>query len=201
MIHRALFGSVERFMAVLIEHYAGALPTWLSPEQVRVIPVTDAHADYAQSVVDACVAVGLRATVDGSGEKMGALIRRAKLAKIPYVLVVGDQDVAAGTVGVNRRGWDTKPEHGVALDGFLAEVSAEVERKGLPEDRAPAWRDGAAAVSLEHLWAGWRSDYIVEATARERAGEHARRGRAASSAGWRPAVRPPRTTSWSGGAI
>ena len=99
MIHRALFGSVERFMAVLIEHYAGALPTWLCPEQVRVIPVTDAHAAYAQAVAEACAAAGLRATVDGSGEKMGALIRRAKLAKIPYVLVVGDKDVAAGTVG------------------------------------------------------------------------------------------------------
>ena len=138
MIHRALFGSVERFMAVLIEHYAGALPTWLSPEQVRVIPVTDAHADYAETVVDACAAAGLRATVDGSGEKMGALIRRAKLAKIPYVLVVGDEDVAAGTVGVNRRGWTTKPEQGVPVGELVAEVVDEVERKGLPEDRAPA---------------------------------------------------------------
>ncbi len=138
MIHRALFGSVERFMAVLIEHYAGALPTWLSPEQVRVIPVTDAHADYAQSVADACAAAGLRATVDGSGEKMGALIRRAKLAKIPYVLVVGDQDVAAGTVGVNRRSWTTRPEQGVPLADLVAEVVDEVARKGLPEDRAPA---------------------------------------------------------------
>ncbi len=138
MIHRALFGSVERFMAVLIEHYAGALPTWLSPEQVRVIPVTDAHAEYAQSVVDACAAGGLRATVDGSGEKMGALVRRAKLAKIPYVLVVGDQDTAAGTVGVNRRSWTTRPEQGVPLPDLVSEVVDEVHRKGLPEDRAPA---------------------------------------------------------------
>ncbi len=137
MIHRALFGSVERFMAVLIEHYAGALPTWLSPEEVRVIPVTEAHLGYAQSVVDACAAAGLRATVDASGEKIGALIRRAKLAKIPYVLVVGDQDVAAGTVGVNRRGWEGKPEKGVPVAALVAEVTAEVERKGLPEDRAP----------------------------------------------------------------
>ena len=68
---------------------------------------------------------------------MGALIRKARLAKVPYVLVVGDEDVAAGTVGVNRRGWDTKPEHGVALDDLLAEVTGEVDRKGLPEDRAP----------------------------------------------------------------
>ena len=144
MIHRALFGSVERFMAVLIEHYAGALPTWLSPEQVRVIPVTDAHADYAQSVVDACAGAGLRATVDRSGEKMGALIRRARMAKIPYVLVVGDQDVAAGSVGVNRRGWETKPEHGVPLADLVAEVVAEVDRKGLPEDRGAGCGSGVS---------------------------------------------------------
>ena len=166
MIHRALFGSVERFLAVLIEHYAGALPTWLCPEQVRVIPVTDAHLEYAKSVADACEEAGLRATVDASGEKMGALIRRAKLAKIPYVLVVGDKDVAAGSVGVNRRGWDAKPEFGVPVETLVSEVGAEVERKGLPEDRAP--HEGV--VSLEHLWAGWRRPYIVEATARERAG-------------------------------
>jgi threonyl-tRNA synthetase len=137
MIHRALFGSVERFMAVLLEHYAGALPTWLSPEQVRVIPVTDGHLPYATSVVDACARAGLRAEVDVSGEKLGALIRRAKLAKIPYVLVVGDQDVAAGSVGVNRRGWAGKPELGVPVETFVAEVVDEVGRKGLPEDRAP----------------------------------------------------------------
>jgi threonyl-tRNA synthetase len=141
MIHRALFGSVERFMAVLIEHYAGALPTWLCPEQVRVIPVTDSHLPYAASVVTECVALGLRAEVDDSGEKMGALIRRARLAKIPYVLVVGDKDVAGGTVGVNRRGWP-KPEQDVSLPAFLDEVRDEVARKGLPEDRAPA--SGAA---------------------------------------------------------
>jgi threonyl-tRNA synthetase len=138
MIHRALFGSVERFMGVLLEHYAGALPTWLCPEQVRVIPVTDNHLAYAESVVEACAEAGLRAEVDASGEKLGALIRRAKLAKIPYVLVVGDQDVAAGSVGVNRRGWPPVPEKGVPLDTFVAEVADEVARKGLPEDRAPA---------------------------------------------------------------
>jgi threonyl-tRNA synthetase len=135
MIHRALFGSVERFMAVLIEHYAGALPTWLSPEQVRVIPVTDAHSDYARSVVDICGAAGLRATLDMTGEKMGALIRRAKMAKLPYVLVVGDDDVKNGTVGVNRRGsTDNRPERGVDVTDFVSEVVEEVVRKGSPED-------------------------------------------------------------------
>ena len=96
----------------------------------------------ARSVVDACTAAGLRATVDASGEKMGALIRRAKLAKIPYVLVVGDHDVAAGTVGVNRRSWTTKPEQGVPLADLVAEVTDEVARKGLPEERAPAAASG-----------------------------------------------------------
>jgi len=135
MIHRALFGSVERFMAVLIEHYAGALPTWLSPEQVRVIPVTDAHSDYARSVVDICGAAGLRATLDMTGEKMGALIRRAKMAKLPYVLVVGDDDVKNGTVGVNRRGsTENRPERGVDVTDFVSEVVEEVVRKGSPED-------------------------------------------------------------------
>jgi threonyl-tRNA synthetase len=136
MIHRALFGSVERFMAVLLEHYAGALPTWLSPEQVRVIPVTDAHAAYAQSVVEALQAAGLRASADASGEKMGALIRKAKMLKIPYILVVGDDDVQHQTVGVNRRGSDAKPERGVALDKFVDLVADEVARRGLPEDQA-----------------------------------------------------------------
>jgi threonyl-tRNA synthetase len=137
MIHRALFGSVERFMAILIEHYAGALPTWLCPVQVRVIPVSDAHAAYAQSVATTCIDAGLRTEVDTSGENLKALIRRAKLAKIPYVLVVGNEDLAAGSVGVNRRGWETKPEHGVAVDALMDEVVEEVARKGRPEDRAP----------------------------------------------------------------
>jgi threonyl-tRNA synthetase len=128
MIHRALFGSVERFMAVLIEHYAGALPTWLSPEQVRVIPVTDGHADYGQTVVGACQAAGLRASLDTSGEKLGALIRRAKMAKTPYVLVVGDDDVANQTVGVNRRG-SNDPERGVAVTAFIDAVVTEVETR------------------------------------------------------------------------
>jgi threonyl-tRNA synthetase len=146
MIHRALFGSVERFMAVLIEHYAGALPTWLCPVQVRVIPVTDGHLPYASSVAAECEALGLRAEVDDSGEKMGALIRRARLAKIPYVLVVGDKDVAGGTVGVNRRGWP-KPEQDVPLRSFLDEVRDEVARRGLPEDRAPASESGSSGAA------------------------------------------------------
>jgi threonyl-tRNA synthetase len=124
MIHRALFGSVERFFAVLLEHYAGALPTWLSPEQVRVLPVADAHAVYAGEVAARAAAAGLRATAERADEPLNARIRRAKLMKVPYVLVVGDDDVAAGTVGVNRRGAD-RPERGVAVDTLVDAVLAD----------------------------------------------------------------------------
>jgi threonyl-tRNA synthetase len=136
MIHRALFGSVERFMAVLIEHYAGAFPTWLSPEQVRLLPVSDAHADYAQSVVDACVAAGLRASLDEAAETLQARIRKAKMTKVPYILVVGDDDVKAGTIGVNRRGSSERPQRGVDVASFVASVVDEVARRGSPEDGA-----------------------------------------------------------------
>jgi threonyl-tRNA synthetase len=132
MIHRALFGSVERFFAILLEHYAGALPTWLCPEQVRVLGVRDDHEAYAHKVADRLRAVGVRVSVDPADEPLGARIRRAKLLKTPYILVVGDEDVAAGTVGVNRRGSD-RPERGVELTGFTEMLEAEIAERRLPE--------------------------------------------------------------------
>ena len=136
MIHRALFGTIERFMAMLIEHYAGALPTWLSPEQVRVLPVRDANEEYAAQVLDRLVGAGLRTTVAGADEPLNARIRRAKLDKLPYVVVVGDDDVTAGTVGVNRRG-SSRPERDVALDRFIDEVREETATHGSPETARP----------------------------------------------------------------
>ncbi|MGH9064815.1 MAG: threonine--tRNA ligase, partial [Acidimicrobiales bacterium] len=132
MIHRALFGSIERFFGVLLEHYAGALPTWLSPVQARVLPVRDAHDDYAASVAGRLRAEGLRADTAVADEPLGARVRRAKLEKIPYVLVVGEDDVAAGTVGVNARGSEA-PERGVPLDDLVSRVVGEVaERRAAP---------------------------------------------------------------------
>ena len=104
MLHRALLGSIERFFGVLLEHYAGALPTWLAPVQVRVLPVATAHEEYAEHVVRRVRDVGGRADLVVAADPLGKRIRSAKLEKIPYVLVVGDDDVAAGTVGVNPRG-------------------------------------------------------------------------------------------------
>jgi threonyl-tRNA synthetase len=132
MIHRALFGTVERFFAILLEHYAGALPTWMSPEQVRVLGVRDDHEAYAHKVADRLRAVGVRASVDPADEPLGARIRRAKLLKIPYILVVGDDDVTAGTVGVNQRGSD-RPDRGVALTDFTEMLEAEIAERRLPE--------------------------------------------------------------------
>jgi threonyl-tRNA synthetase len=132
MIHRALFGSVERFFAILLEHYAGALPTWLSPEQVRVLAVKDEHAAYAHKVADRLRAVGARVSVDPADEHLKARIRKAKVMKVPYILVVGDDDVHAGTVGVNRRG-SNQPERGVELMAFTDKLEDEIAERQIPE--------------------------------------------------------------------
>ncbi len=124
MLHRALLGSIERFFGVLLEHYAGAFPTWLAPVQARVLPVAGAHESYARAVADRLAAEGFRVDVVDAADGLGKRIRAAKLDKLPYVLVVGDDDVAHDTLGVNRRGGDV--ERGVALDAFVAQLHDEV---------------------------------------------------------------------------
>jgi threonyl-tRNA synthetase len=124
MIHRALFGSIERFFGILVEHYAGAFPVWLSPIQARVLPVAGEHEPYAFRIADRLKAEGFRADVQSAAEKLGNRVRKGKTEKIPYVLVVGDDDVAAGTVGVNAR--DKAVERGVHVDDFVERLSADV---------------------------------------------------------------------------
>jgi threonyl-tRNA synthetase len=126
MIHRALLGSIERFVGVLVEHYAGAFPGWLAPIQATVVPVADRHNDYAMEVRDALRAAGLRPEVDMSDETVGEKIRRAITDKHPAVIVVGDRDIEAGTVGLRFRGDDAE-RRGIGLDAAVAEV-AEVCR-------------------------------------------------------------------------
>jgi threonyl-tRNA synthetase len=128
MLHRALFGSIERFFGVLLEHYAGAFPTWLAPTQVRVLAVADAHEEYAADVVAALADADIRVDSVPADDGLGKRIRAAKLEKIPYVLVVGDEDVAAGTVGVNPRGGEV--ERGVALQDFVERVRDDVRSAG-----------------------------------------------------------------------
>jgi len=136
MIHRALFGSVERFMAILIEHYAGNLPTWLCPEQVRVLGVRDDHDEYAYDVAAQLRLCGVRVDVEAASEPLGARIRKAKLEKIPYVVVVGDEDVAKGTLGINARG-SNDPERGVDVTSFRDRLVEEILVHASPE--APSW--------------------------------------------------------------
>ena len=124
MLHRALFGSVERFFGVLLEHYAGAFPAWLAPEQIRVLPVAEAHEQYAAKLTDEFEAAGARVHMVGADDGLGKRIRTAKLEKIPYVLVVGDEDIGARTVGVNPRGGDVV--RGVPVEDFLCDFQAEV---------------------------------------------------------------------------
>jgi len=124
VLHRALFGSVERFFGVLLEHFAGAFPVWLAPVQVRILPVRDDHDTYAHRLADRLRAEGYRADSVDASEPLGARIRRAKLEKLPYVLVVGDDDIEHGTVGVNPRGGEV--ERGVHLDAFVDRLAADV---------------------------------------------------------------------------
>jgi threonyl-tRNA synthetase len=129
MVHRALLGSLERFFGILVEHYAGAFPFWLAPEQVRVLPLTDEQADYGRTRVAALAAAGLRAGLDRKSEKIGAKIRRAQAEKIPYMLIVGPQEVAAGTVAVRKReGGDQGP---MAWAELLAALQRENASGGM----------------------------------------------------------------------
>ncbi len=104
MIHRGVIGTTERLVAFLIEHYAGAFPTWLAPVQALVLPIADRHKEYAETVKTNFAAAGFRVEVDGRNEKLGKKIAEANAQKVPYMLVVGDRDVEAGNVSVRQRG-------------------------------------------------------------------------------------------------
>ena len=127
IIHRTSLGCYERTLALLLEKYAGALPLWISPEQVRVIPISDAHHDYAMGIVAALEHAGIRATADYRAEKMGYKIREAQLEKLPYMLVVCAQELADGTVAVRAR----KEDNGgtMPLDAFIARIQNEIDTK------------------------------------------------------------------------
>ena len=103
MIHRVVFGSIERFIAILTEHYAGAFPLWLSPVQVEIVPISEAQAEYAHEVCNKLIDLGIRAEVDDRNEKMGYRIREAQLQKIPYMLVLGEKEKQSGEVAVRNR--------------------------------------------------------------------------------------------------
>jgi threonyl-tRNA synthetase len=135
MIHRALFGSIERFFAVLLEHYAGAFPPWLAPVQVVAIPVSDAHVEYLRGVADRLRAEGIRVEVDDADDRMQKKIRTAQKSKVPYMLIAGDDDMAAGAVSFRYR--DGSQRNGVSVDEAVAEILDAVRQRRQVES-APA---------------------------------------------------------------
>ena len=127
MVHRVVFGSIERFIGILTEHFAGAFPAWLAPVQVRVLPITDRHLDYARQVRDLLLAADLRAELDARNEKVNYKIREAQGQKIPYMLVVGDKEAAAGTVSVRHR---SQGDLGIRVtEEFKADLLAEIRTR------------------------------------------------------------------------
>jgi len=127
VIHRAIFGSFERFIAILIEHYAGAFPVWLAPVQAMLIPIADRHVEYCKQAKERLTAAGLRVEIDSSVERMNAKIRNAQMQKIPYMLVVGDREQEQGAVAVRlRSGEDLKTK---SLDEFVALAQDTINAK------------------------------------------------------------------------
>ena len=127
MIHRVVYGSIERFIGILIEHYAGAFPAWLAPTQVRILPITDKHVAYAKELNDKMFALGLRVYLDDRNEKIGYKIREAQVQKIPYMLVIGDKEVEEGAVAVRRR---SEGDLGaMKADDFITMLQKEIAEK------------------------------------------------------------------------
>ncbi len=134
MIHRALLGSIERFIGVITEHYAGAFPAWLSPVQVKILPITDRTHDYAAQVMQKLDSLGFRCELDSRSEKIGYKIREAQLEKVPYMLVLGDKEKEAGQVAVRSR--KTGETEVMALDDFIARLTQEVSSREAGHDAA-----------------------------------------------------------------
>jgi threonyl-tRNA synthetase len=127
MIHRALLGSMERFMGVLIEHYAGAFPVWLSPVQATLIPIADRHLPYISEVAKKLEDAGLRVQIDDRSERMNAKIRDAQNQKIPYMLVVGDQEVSQGQVALRLRSGENPGP--MDLQAFIEKAQQDVKKR------------------------------------------------------------------------
>jgi len=127
VLHVAIFGSLERFMGILIEHYAGAFPTWLSPVQATIIPISEKQKDFAQKVYNDLIAAGVRAEISDANDTLGKRIREAEMQKVPYLLVVGDKEIAAEAVAVRQRG---KGDIGqVKIAEFTKQITEEIKNK------------------------------------------------------------------------
>jgi threonyl-tRNA synthetase len=128
MIHRAILGSLERFIGIIIEHFAGAFPLWLAPLQASVLPLSEKFLDYAHETASKLRAAGLRVDVDASNEKLGAKIRDAQMRKVPYMLVVGEKEASSGSVAVRKRSGDQST---MSVDDFAAEAKRIIAARAL----------------------------------------------------------------------
>jgi threonyl-tRNA synthetase len=128
VMHRAIFGSIERFLGILIEHYAGAFPTWLSPTQVVIIPIADRHAEYGKELLEQFKAAGIRVELDARSEKMQAKIRTAQTSKVPYMIIVGDQEVENKQISVRKKSGENL--NNLSIDDFLQDLKLEIANRG-----------------------------------------------------------------------
>jgi threonyl-tRNA synthetase len=127
MIHRVVYGSIERFIGILIEHFAGSFPVWMAPNQVRVMPITDKQQAYAKEVNDKLFELGYRTQLDDRNEKIGKKIREAQVQKVPFMLIVGEKEAESGTVAVRQRhGGDLGA---MTLDDFIARMQKDIDEK------------------------------------------------------------------------
>jgi threonyl-tRNA synthetase len=136
MIHRAVFGSIERFMGLVIEHFAGDFPVWLAPAQVRILPITDEQIDYAKAVQTKLRAIGARVDIDTHPDKIGAKVRRGRLDKVPHLLTVGKQEEEGGTVSLRSR--EKENEGTVSVDDFVKRLDEEIRTRKLTTLREKA---------------------------------------------------------------
>ncbi len=128
MIHRALLGSLERFIGTLTEHYAGRFPLWLAPVQARILPVSEKQKDYAESCLAKMKQSGIRAEADSRNEKLGYRIRAAEVDNVPYMVIVGDREIEEGMINVRSK--STGREGSVELENFINDMVDEIEKKG-----------------------------------------------------------------------
>jgi threonyl-tRNA synthetase len=133
MIHRSTIGSLERVFGFLIEHYAGAFPTWLAPEQVHIVPVSDKHFEYGNEILTMLKTKNIRASLDTGNESMGKKIRNAKLEKVPYVIVIGDKEMEDKTVTVESR--DEGKLEPISPENFISKISSEISTRAQAQKR------------------------------------------------------------------
>ena len=134
MLHRAILGSLERFLGILLEHFEGKFPLWLAPEQIRILPISDAQLDVARSICQQLLARGMRATVDEKPDMLGAKVREARLARVNYFAVVGAKEAETGSVALQNQAGEKLGT--IPVDEFVARMQAEIDEKRLPASMA-----------------------------------------------------------------